>query len=61
MSHTSEEGHASQAEPNAVKRVLHLTVRRPGSPCDLGKVAAPLWAPHSLLSTEGTHSCPEVY
>ena len=61
MSHASEEGHASHAEPNAVKRVLPLTVRRPGSLRDLGKVPAPLWAPNSLLSTEGAHSRPDVY
>ena len=61
MSHASEEGHASHAEPNTAKRVPHMAVRKPGSPRDLGKVPARLWAPGSPLSTERAHSCPDVY
>lgn len=47
----------SQAELNSAKQVLQLTVQRPGCPHDLGQVPACFWAPNSLLSVRGVHSC----
>lgn len=57
MSHASEEGHTSLAEPNTTKQVLQLTVRKPGSPHDLGRVPASLWALGSVRNIEGVYSC----